>query len=200
MQEIPVYDEVEGLIFDLDGTLADTMPAHFMAWRETCKKYGIEFTKEIFMELAGVPLYATVRKLNEQFGKNLDPEIVGKEKENKFLETINQTRVIEPVADVVRKYHGILPMSVGTGGHREVAEQTLRITGMDEYFDILVTADDVTRHKPLPDTFLECARQMHVQPEACQVFEDGKPGFEAAKNAGMKLVDVTRYYEVTMGQ
>lgn len=200
MQEIPVYDEVEGLIFDLDGTLADTMPAHFMAWRETCKKYGIEFTKEIFMELAGVPLYATVRKLNEQFGKNLDPEIVGKEKENKFLETINQTRVIEPVADVVRKYHGILPMSVGTGGHREVAEQTLRITGMDEYFDILVTADDVTRHKPLPDTFLECARQMHVQPEACQVFEDGKPGFEAAKNAGMKLVDVTSYYEGTIGQ
>lgn len=200
MQEIPVFEGVKGLIFDLDGTLADTMPAHFTAWRETCKKYGIEFTREIFSELAGVPLYATVSMLNQQFGKNLDPEMVGEEKENKFLETIHQTRVIEPVVDVVRKYHGILPMSVGTGGHREVAEQTLQITGLDKYFDILVTADDVTRHKPLPDTFLECARQMHVEPEACQVFEDGKPGFEAARKAGMKLVDVTLYYEVTIGQ
>ncbi len=200
MQEIPVFDGVEGLIFDLDGTLADTMSAHFKAWQETCKKYGIEFTKEIFAEVAGVPLHGTVRLLNEQFGKNLDPEKIGEEKENKFLETIHQTKVIGPVAEVVKKYHGILPMAVGTGGHREVAEQTLHITGMDKYFDILVTADDVTRHKPLPDTFFECARQMHVEPEACQVFEDGKPGFEAARNAGMKLVDVTRYYEVTIGQ
>lgn len=200
MQEIPVFEGVKGLIFDLDGTIADTMPAHFLAWRNTCQKYGIKFTRDLFMELAGVPLFQTVRRLNQEFGKNLDPEVVGEEKEKKFLETISQTRVVEPVVNLIKKYHGILPMAVGTGGHRDVARQTLSITGMDQYFDIVVTADDVTQHKPHPETFLECARRMNITPRACQVFEDGLPGFEAARQAGMKVIDVTTYYEVTIGQ
>ncbi len=200
MQEIPIYNNIEGLIFDLDGTIADTMPAHFIAWRDTCKKYGINFTPELFGRLAGIPLYGTVEKLNEIFNKDVDPVKVGDEKEELFLRSLEETKVIEPIADVIRRYYGKLPMSVGTGGHRDVAEKTLKIIGMDGFFDILVSSDDIQHPKPHPETFLKCAEKMGVEPSKCQVFEDGILGMIAAKKAGMQLIDVTKYYQVTIGQ
>jgi len=200
MQKIEIHPGIKGLIFDLDGTIADTMPAHFIAWRDTLKKHGIDFTIDLFMELAGIPLYGTVEKLNEMFNKSIDPVQMGEEKEDIFRATIHRTKVIEPVADIIRKYHGKLPMSVGTGGQRSIAEQTLKVVGMDSYFDILVTSDDITHPKPHPETFLKCAEQMGIAPHECQVFEDGVLGMNAAREAGMKVTDVTKYYEVTIGQ
>jgi beta-phosphoglucomutase family hydrolase len=194
MQEIPIYPGIKGLIFDLDGTIADSMPAHFAAWQYTCKKYGIDFTYDLFMKLAGIPLYATVKELNILFATNLDPVKVGEEKENIFRETLDQTKVIEPVANLIQKYHGILPMSVGTGSQREIAKATLRVIGMDQYFDILISSDDIINPKPHPETFLKCAQQMGISPPQCQIFEDGIPGMDAARKAGMQLVDVTKYY------
>lgn len=200
MQKIEIHPGIKGLIFDLDGTIADTMPAHFIAWRDTLKKHGIDFTIDLFMELAGIPLYGTVEKLNRMFNKSIDPVQMGEEKEDLFRATIHRTRVIEPVADIIRQYHGKLPMSVGTGGQRSIAEQTLKVVGMDRYFDILVTSDDITHPKPHPETFLRCAEQMGITPHECQVFEDGVLGMNAAREAGMKVTDVTEYYEVTIGQ
>jgi len=91
-------------------------------------------------------------------------------------------------------------MAVGTGGYHRLAWKTMHILGLDKYFDILVSADDVERPKPYPDTFLKCAELMGVRPEVCEVFEDGDPGIQAAKSAGMMATLVTEYYEVTIGQ
>ncbi len=198
--KIQILPGVKGLIFDLDGTIADTMPAHFIAWRDTLKKHGIDFTIDLFMGLAGIPLYGTVEKLNDLFGKKMEPIELGEEKEDLFRLTICKTKVIEPVAEVIKQYHGKLPMSVGTGGQRTIAEQTLKAVGMDKYFDILITSDDIAHPKPHPETFLKCAEQMGIAPKDCQVFEDGILGMNAAREAGMKVTDVTKYYEVTIGQ
>jgi len=102
---------------------------------------------------------------------------------------------IEPVIALVQKYHGKMPMSVGTGGHREAVEKTLEIIGLRKYFDILVTANDVTKHKPHPETFLRCAELMNVAPAECEVFEDGDLGIEAARRAGMIATDVRGWYD-----
>ncbi len=110
-----------------------------------------------------------------------------------FLEKIEDVRIIEPVARLAREYHGRLPMSLGTGGTRELAALTMKAIGMDRYFDVVVTADDVTRHKPAPETFLRCAELMGVEPRYCQVFEDGDQGLEAARSAGMVPTDVRPY-------
>lgn len=200
MQKIEIQPGVKGLIFDLDGTIADTMPAHYIAWKDVCRKNGIDLSIDLFLKLAGIPLEGTIKRLNEMFGTNMDPVKTGEEKENAFLRTVHKTKVVEPVAEIIREYHGKMPMSVGTGGQRSVATQTLKATGMDKYFDIVVTSDDITHPKPHPETFLKCAEQMGIAPENCQVFEDGVLGKNAAKDAGMKLVDVTNYYEVTIGQ
>jgi beta-phosphoglucomutase family hydrolase len=200
MQDIPIYNNIKGLIFDLDGTIADTMPAHFLAWRNATKNYGIEFTIELFESLAGIPLYLTVEKLNQIFNKNIDPKELGNLKESMFLKTLSQTKIVEPVAKLIKDFHGKLPMSVGTGGQRHIAWQTLKAIGMKQYFDILVSSDDIDHPKPHPETFLKCASQMGVVPSKCQVFEDGILGIEAAHKAGMQVTDVKVYYNVTIGQ
>lgn len=197
---LEVAPEIKGLIFDLDGTIADTMPIHYVAWRNAAARYGIDFSVELFEKLAGIPLYKTVEKLNELFNKNIDPQEMGDAKEAEYEASMHLAQPIEPVMDVIRQYHGKLPMAVGTGGCRYLSEKVMRIIGVDQYINKLVSADDVGKHKPHPETFLKCAELIGVKPEDCLVFEDGILGMQAAKAAGMQAVNVTDYYEVTIGQ
>lgn len=198
--KLNIDPKAKALIFDLDGTLADTMPVHFQAYKNILQDYGIEFTPELFGTLAGVPAVDTIRKLNEQFGTNMVPEEVGHFKEGEYEKIMHKMKPVEPVVELVKEYHGRLPMAVGTGGYKRLAWKTLEILGLDKYFEILVSAEDVRHPKPHPETFLKCAELLGVQPEVCQVFEDGDPGIQAATAAGMISTLVTEYYEVTIGK
>ncbi len=198
--KINIDSKVKGLIFDLDGTIVDSMPIHYIAWRDTAARYGIDLTVELFESLAGVPIYQTVEKYNEIFNMNINPQEMGDAKEKMYEEKLHEAKMVDPVFDVIKKYHGQIPMSIGTGGGHYIAQKTVELMGLDKYIDILVTADDVKQHKPHPETFLRCAELMEVAPEDCLVFEDGKPGMKAAVDGGMMLIDVTQYYEVTTGK
>ena len=198
--KLEVNPKAKGLIFDLDGTLADTMPIHYIAWKNAAASYGIDFTPELFQQLAGIPLYPTVEKLNQIFGTQIDPKEMGDIKETEFEKNMHLTPEIKVVTDLVRKYHGIIPMAVGTGGMRRLAFKTLEIIGLQDYFEIVVASEDVQNYKPHPETFLKCAELMGVNPVDCEVFEDGILGMKAAETAGMMVVDVTNYYEVTIGK
>lgn len=198
--DLKVNSKAKALIFDLDGTLADTMPIHYIAWRNAAATYGIDFTVELFGQLAGIPLYPTVEKLNELFGKNIDPREMGDIKETEFEKSMQLTPGIKVVTDLVRTWHRKLPMAVGTGGSRRLSLKTLEIIGLEGFFDIVVTSEDVSNFKPHPETFVRCAELMGVDPLDCEVFEDGVLGFQAARAAGMMVVDVTQYYKVTIGK
>jgi HAD superfamily hydrolase (TIGR01509 family) len=188
---------VKGLIFDLDGTLADSMPYHFEGWKKACIKYGADIDTAFLRLHTGSPgwLIASeiIRKCGLE-GKVTVDQIV-EEKLDQFHRVQGKIKAIEPVADIVRKYYGKLPMSVGTGGHREAVERTLEITGLRKYFDIIVTANDVDNFKPHPETFLKCAELMNVDPAYIEVFEDGDLGIEAARMAGMIATDVRTWYD-----
>lgn len=192
-----IKEGVKGLIFDLDGTLADTMPYHFAGWKKACDKYGAHIDTAFLRKHTGSPgwfIASEIIKNCKLEGKVSVDEIV-EEKLKQFYEVQDQVKAIEPVVDIVRKYHGKLPMAVGTGGHREAVERTLRITGLRDYFDIIITANDVDNFKPHPETFLKCAELMGVEPSMVEVFEDGDLGLEAAVNAGMKPTDVRSWYD-----
>ncbi len=197
---LDIDPKAKGLIFDLDGTIADTMPLHYAAWRNAAVKYGIDLSVELFLKLAGIPLYPTVEKLNEIFSKNIDPREMGDAKEKEFEDNIRMSRPIKPVIDLIVQYHGRVPMAVGTGGSTRIARKTLDVVGVGKYIDILVSSEDVKNYKPHPETFLRCAELMDVEPRFCQVFEDGVLGIEAAKTAGMMVTDVTGFYEVSIGK
>ena len=193
---INIPHQAKALIFDLDGTIANTMPNHFISWRKAVVPYGIDFNASLFMQLTGMPRTATIEKLNEMFGTKMNPEIVGKVKEDHFKILVNLTEEIEVVTDVIRKYHNILPMSIGTGSTKNGAKKTLEVIGLKNYFDIVITADDIINHKPHPETFLKCAELMGIKPQDCVVFEDGILGMNAAEEAGMMVIDVNDYFKI----
>jgi beta-phosphoglucomutase family hydrolase len=200
VRNLEVDPKAKALIFDLDGTLADTMSIHFYAYKNILGNYGINFSPELFVSLAGIPAVATIEKMNELFGTNMDAEQIGHLKEAEYEKIMHKMKPIEPVIALAKKYHGKLPMSIGTGGYHRLAWKTVDILGLGEYFDILVSADDIQHAKPHPETFLKCAEQMGVAPEFCQVFEDGEPGMQAARAGGMIATLVTDFYDVSIGQ
>lgn len=188
---------VKGLIFDLDGTLVDSMPLHFEGWKKACERFGA-FIDPAFLKLhTGSPGWAIAAAIIENSGLNgsVTVEQIMKVKLEEFLNVQHLIKPVEPVAEIARKYFGRMPMAVGTGGHREAVEKTLEVTGMRKYFDIVVTANDVKQHKPHPETFLKCAELMKVDPKFIEVFEDGDLGIEAALKAGMIATDVRSWYE-----
>lgn len=188
---IEVDKRAKALIFDIDGTLADTMPAHYQAFLTVLGRYGIDFTPELFNSLAGIPVLPQMYMMKERFNpQNFDPERVAIEKETEFRKTISQTKPIKPVFEVLERYYKLMPIGCGTGGDGEVARMTLKTIGALDKVKAIVGCDDVKNGKPAPDTFLECARLLGVEPRFCQVFEDGVPGIEAAKAAGMMITDV----------
>ncbi len=200
MKKLTVDSRAKALIFDLDGTIADTMPVHFEVYRRILKDYGVDFTPQVFDTLAGVPAVGTFEKVNEMYGLNLNAYEMGHYKEDEYEKMMHLIQPIEPVVEIIHQYNGKLPMAVGTGGYTRLAWKTLKIIGLDKYFEVLVSSEDVENHKPCPDTFLRCAELLGVDPAFCQVFEDGKLGIQAAETAGMMVVNVTDYYPVTIGK
>jgi beta-phosphoglucomutase-like phosphatase (HAD superfamily) len=188
---------IKGLIFDLDGTLADTMPYHFKGWRNACQKFGGEIDTTFLKKHTGSPGWLIageiIKKCNLEKSVTVDQMV--EEKLFEFSKDQHKVKPILPVVEIVKKYYGILPMAVGTGGHREAVEGTLLVTGLRKYFDIIVTANDVDNFKPHPETFLKCAEMMNISPEFIEVFEDGDLGIEAAKTAGMIATDVRTWYD-----
>ena len=183
----------KALIFDLDGTLVDSMPAHYLSWCEVAREDGFYMSEEIFYELAGIPSSKVALILNERFGYDLDPKTIQKRKEYYFLRNIQKINLLEPVVKVVKKYTGQVPMAIGTGARKDIALRLMGQTGLNKYFEIIVTAEDVVAHKPDPETFVRCAKLLGFDNKVCEVFEDGELGLRAARTAGMIARDVRPY-------
>lgn len=196
MSNFILPSHIKGLIFDIDGTLADTMPAHYRASSKAAQHYGFEFPLDYFIKSAGTPTLKVFQTLMELQGvSNVAVEDVSALKEAYYLEEVPSILPINYTMDIVKEFHGKLPMSMGTGGTLEIAIPNIKQIGVDAYIDILVTAENVKRHKPYPDTFLECAKRMNLAPELCLVFEDAINGFKAADAARMEWIDVTEFHE-----
>ena len=192
IMEVP--DHIKGLIFDCDGTIADTMPLHYQAWVAALGEHGVEFPKAMFYEMAGIPTDRIIEILNERHGHNMPVADTARRKDAMFEEMIPQVVAITPVVDIVRQYHGKLPMAVASGGTLGLVTKTLDALGLTPFFQTLVTADDVKHGKPAPDIFLEAARRIGVYPELCCGFEDGELGLQAIRAAGMMAIDIRPAY------
>lgn len=185
----------EGLIFDCDGTLTDSMPVHFLAWRETMDRHGIEFPEDRFYQLGGMPTHKIIQMLADEQNKKVDAESAAQEKESAFVKRLQMLVPIDPVWQVAAHFRGKLPIAVASGGYREIILQQLRQIGCEGWFDAVITAEDTTRHKPEPDVFLEAARQLGVRPEACLVYEDSDLGVRAAQAASMDVIDIRNFHQ-----
>jgi beta-phosphoglucomutase family hydrolase len=193
MREIVLPDRAfSAYIFDCDGTLVDSMPVHFRAWQAVLQQRGLPglLSEELFYNLGGVPTPRIVEVLNERHGTALDPEEICREKEEAYEAVLPAVRRIEPVVAIAREAVGRWPMAVASGGIRRIVRRTLELAGIADLFPVVVTADDVAEGKPAPDMFLLAARRMEVSAAECLVFEDSPLGIEAARRAGMAVVEI----------
>jgi beta-phosphoglucomutase family hydrolase len=188
MTEIPA--DIRGLVFDCDGTIADTMPLHYEAWVRALQEHGHDFPEALFYEMAGIPTHTIIEILNDKHGYTLPVREAAERKDALFVELIPRVTPIEPVVKLVKHFAGRLPMAVATGGTRALCAKTLSVLGLLDHFQALVTADDVEHGKPAPDIFLEAARRIGVPPEQCCAFEDAELGLQSARAAGMLAMDI----------
>ena len=181
---------IKGLIFDCDGTLADTMPLHWRAWQAIAARHQIQFPIDRFYSLGGVPSRDILKMLSAEQGLALDPLAVAREKEAAYLPLIAQVEPINAVVGIARKNFGKLPMAVASGGTTSGIEQVLAHLGIRSLFQAVVTSEMVKHQKPAPDIFLEAARQIGIPPRLCRAYEDTDLGMQAIRAAGMEAIDV----------
>ena len=177
-------------LFDLDGTVADSMPLHFVAWSQSIREHGGQFPEKLFYDLGGVPPLRVVEILNERFSTQMDPHAVVTHKESLYLEALAGLKPVASVLEVLERDHGTVPFAIVSGSPRDSIERTLAHLGLAHYFPVLVGAEDYTHGKPNPEPFLKAATILNVDPTQCLVFEDAEAGIQSAIAAGMQYVRI----------
>lgn len=188
--KLEIHPKAKALIFDLDGTLSDSLPVHIASWHAVCKKLNCIFDERIVVEMTGMPTISFAERIKKEQNLSIDAEEIVSMKQQEFWKNINNIKPHGAVIELMKNAHGKIPMAIGTGASRTSAMLQMKELMIDDLFDVIVTADDVDRHKPEPETFLKCAELLNVEPQYCQVFEDGELGMQAAQSAGMLLTDV----------
>ncbi|HKQ87184.1 MAG TPA: HAD family phosphatase [Candidatus Acidoferrales bacterium] len=185
----------EAYLFDCDGTIADSMPLHYLAWRQALREWKCDFDERLFYEWGGRPTTEIIATLNTMRGLRMPVQEVADRKEALYYEFLPRLKAIPEVLEHIEAQHGQIPFAVVSGSTRESVEASLRSLNLLDRFNTLVCAEDYKKAKPAPDAFLVAAERLGVKPEACLVFEDTEMGIQAARAAGMASVKIPLPWE-----
>jgi HAD superfamily hydrolase (TIGR01509 family) len=185
-------------LFDCDGTIVDSMPLHYVAWKETLEEWNCVYEEKLFYAWGGRPVTEIISRLNEMQGLNMPIEAVAHRKEILYLDQLAELKVIPEVVEQIEAQHGRIPLAVVSGSRRESVVNSLTSVHLLDKFDTMVCAEDYKNGKPAPDAFLLAAERLGVAPKDCLVFEDTDLGIQAATAAGMASVRVPSPLERTL--
>jgi HAD superfamily hydrolase (TIGR01509 family) len=185
----------DAYLFDCDGTIADSMPLHYLAWKQALGEWNCEFDEKLLYEWGGMPIVEIISTLNKQRGLNMPVETVAHRKESLYFELLPQLKGVPEVLEHIEAKHGQIPFAVVSGSTRDSVTASLIALNLLDKFDTLVCAGDYTKSKPDPDAFLIAALRLGVAPESCLVFEDTEMGIQAATSAGMASVKIPLPWE-----
>jgi HAD superfamily hydrolase (TIGR01509 family) len=177
-------------LFDCDGTIADSMPLHYRAWKKALAEWNCEYPEDLFYSWGGKPVREIIAGLNEIYGLKMPIEAVAERKESLYLEQLPQLKAIPEVLEHIEAQHGRIPFAIVSGSKLESVVGSLTVLHLLDKFDTIVAAEDYKNGKPAPDAFLLAAARLGVPPEDCLVFEDTALGIQAATAAGMTTVMV----------
>jgi HAD superfamily hydrolase (TIGR01509 family) len=182
-------------LFDCDGTIADSMPLHYIAWKKALAEWNCEFDEKLFYAWGGMPIVEIVSALNIRHGLSMPAEIVARRKENLYYELLPQLKPVPEVLEHIEARHGQIPFAVVSGSALDSVTASLSRLNLLDKFDALVCAGDYKKSKPDPEAFLLAATRLGVAPETCLVFEDTEMGIQAATAAGMASVKILQPWE-----
>jgi HAD superfamily hydrolase (TIGR01509 family) len=189
--------DFKAYLFDCDGTIADSMPLHYKAWRYILDQHNCPFPEEQFYAWGGMPIREIFDTLNRMHGLNMPVEELAHTKEQHYYTTIHNLQPVHEVVEHIHHSHGHLPFAVVSGSTRQSVVASLTTLGLLDRFETLVCAGDYTHSKPHPEPFLMAAERLGVAPEHCLDFEDTEMGIQAARDAGMSWVKVPLPHERT---
>ncbi len=184
----------EAYLFDLDGTIANSLPLHFKAWNQALGPYNSSMPEDLFYAWGGIPVPKTVEMLNEHFQIQLPIDDVTRAREHAYLNMMDDVTAHAAVDEIIRANYRRIPMAVVSGSARSSIIKTLTRLNLLEYFTALVGAEDYAKGKPDPEPFLTGARVLNVDPKKCLAFEDAEPGIQSALSAGMKVVRIPQRF------
>lgn len=187
--------EFGAYLFDCDGTIADSMPLHYIAWKQALSEWNCDFDEKLFYAWGGMPIAEIISTLNKQHNLNMVVEAVCERKENAYYELLPQLKAVPEVVQHIEAQHGRIPFAVVSGSTRESVVASLTTLKLLDKFDVLVCAGDYKKGKPDPEAFLLAASKLGVQPADCLVFEDTEMGIQAATAAGMHSVRIPPPWE-----
>ena len=182
-------------LFDCDGTIADSMPLHYVAWKKALGEWGCDFDEKLFYQWGGMPITEIIATLNRQRGLAMPVEQVEHRKESLYYELLPHLKAVPEVLEHIEAQHGRIPFAVVSGSRRESVEASLRTLKLHDKFAAFVCAGDYKKGKPDPEAFLLAAAKLRVPPETCLVFEDTEMGIQGATSAGMASVKVPPPWE-----
>lgn len=182
-------------LFDCDGTIADSMPLHYVAWKKALEEWGCDFSEKLFYEWGGMPIVEIIATLNRQRGLAMPVEPVAHRKESLYFELLPELKAVPEVLEHIEAQHGRIPFAVVSGSTRESVEASLETLQLHDKFSAFVCAGDYKKGKPDPEAFLLAAAKLGVTPQSCLVFEDTELGIQAATSAGMASVKVPPPWE-----
>jgi len=185
-------------LFDCDGTIADSMPLHYIAWSKALGEYGCTFDEQLFYSWGGKPAVEIIADLNKMQDLNMPPEALAEHKEDLYFALLPQLQAIPEVVDIIQAEHGRIPFAVVSGGRRNSVTNSLTTLGLMDKFETIVGAEDYKNSKPAPDAYLMAASRLGVAPRDCLVFEDTDMGIQAATAAGMASVKIASPLERSM--
>jgi len=185
----------QAYLFDCDGTLADSMPLHYRAWKKALGEWNCEFDEKLFYEWGGMPVAEIISTLNQRQGLNMPVEAVSHRKESLYYQLLPELKAVPEVLEHVEEAHGRIPFAVVSGSTRESVTKSLESLKLLDRFDAMVCAGDYAKSKPDPEAFLLAAEKLGVAPESCLVFEDTDMGIQAATAAAMASVKVPLPWE-----
>jgi HAD superfamily hydrolase (TIGR01509 family) len=177
-------------LFDCDGTIADSMPLHYVAWNKALSEWGCDFKEDIFYAWGGMPVTEIIATLNREQGLNMPVAELSLRKERLYFEVLPQLKAVPEVLEHIEISHGQIPFAVVSGSTRDSVTASLETLKILDRFETLVCAGDYQKSKPDPEPFLMAAERLGVAPEHCLVFEDTDMGIQAATAAGMASVKV----------
>ena len=187
--ELPAGD-FRAYLFDCDGTIVDSMPLHYIAWKTAFAEWNCPFPEDLFYAWGGKPTREIIATLNEMHGLAMPIEALAEHKEDLYFDLLPQLKAIPEVLELIEAEHGRIPFAVVSGGRRNSVTKALSALHLIDRFDTIVGSEDYVNSKPAPDAFLLAAERLGVAPEHCLAFEDTDMGISAAAAAGMATVKI----------
>lgn len=193
---------IKGIIFDMDGIIVDSEPLHYKVFMDYTKsKFGLAISDEEYHTFIGTTNYHIYSTLQEKYKIEGDLESIIKEYEEKCLDFLLSSKNEKPIQGVdilVKNLHkNKIKLGLASSSPKKSINAVLELFDLHQYFDVLVSGQEVAHSKPAPDIFLRAAELLGISPQECLVFEDSRNGVLAAKAAGMQCI---AYYNPSSGK